>query len=316
MTRLPITRRRLSLAAAVLALPPMPTRAATRIVYGYSAVSDFATVFVATEQGFFTRRGLEVEPRFIPLNPTIIPGIQSGSLQMGGPTPTGFLQAVEGGLDHVIVGGGGVLSKSYTELGLLARPGTGMRTAADCVGRKIGVPGLGALLHVTFRHWLKLGGVDPAKVSFVEAPFPQHADLLRGGSVDAVVTGGPFMARILDSGIGVVAAYYVTFLPEGYPTIVHVARRDWAEQNPAAVKGFREAITEAAAFMAKPANEAAVRDSLAKYLKVPPAVAAKMQISPPAPVVTVRQMQWWADLMKEQGLLRADPPLARLLVKA
>jgi NitT/TauT family transport system substrate-binding protein len=301
--------------ALALAAPALRVRAATRIAYAYSAVTDFATVFVAVDQGFFVRRGLEVEPQFIPLNPVIVPAIESGSLQMGGPTPTAFLQAVAGGLDHVVVGGGGVLSNSYTEVGLVARTGTQIHAAADCVGKKIGVPGLGALLHVTFREWLALNHVDSARVSFVEAPFPQHADLLRGGSIDAVVTAGPFMARILGSGTGYVAAYYTTFLPEGYPTILHTARRDWAQKNPAALKAFREGIVEAAAFMARPANDAAVRASLGKFLKLPPPVTAHMQISPPGPIVTARQLQWWGRLMLTQGLLQTEPDYARLIAR-
>lgn len=77
--------------AASLGAPAFNARAATKLVYGYSAVSDFATVFVGTEQGFFTKRDIELGPRIIPINPTIIPGVQSGSLQMGRPTPTGHL---------------------------------------------------------------------------------------------------------------------------------------------------------------------------------------------------------------------------------
>lgn len=302
--------------ACTLAATPWVRAQSTRLACGYSAVSDFASLFVATEEGMFSRRGLDVEPRFIPLNPTFIPAVESGSLQIGGPTPTGFLQAVSGGLDHVVLAGGGVLSKTYTELGLVAKAGSGIRQGADCVGKRIGVPGLGALLHITFRQWLRTLGVDHTKVSFVEAPFPQHADLLRGGTVDAVVTGGPFMARIIDSGAGYVAAYYTTFLPEGYPTIVHVARREWAEQNPAAVKAFRDGLNEASAFLLRKENDARVRAALGKYLKLPEPVAARMQISPPAPVVSTRQLQWWGQLMQEQGLLKRSPAYERLILKA
>ena len=303
-------------AAAATTLWPVLARERTKIVYGYSAVSNFATVFVATDEGFFATRGLDVEPKFIPLNPTIILGIESGSLQMGGSTPTGYLQSIDGGLDQVVIGGGGVLSKTYTDLGLVARAGAGIRSAKDCIGKKIGVPGIGALLHVTFRQWLKVNGVDAKQVTFVEAPFPQHADLLRGGAVDAVVSGGPFMARIVDSGVGYVASFYMTFLPEGYPTILHVSRRDWAEKNPAAVKAFREAIVQAAAFIGQPKNEPKVREGFAKYLKVPAPLAAKMQISPPGPIVSVGQLQWWADMLREQGLLQQALPLGNLIVKA
>jgi len=313
-------RRRLAL-RQVLALAAMPAFAlpvradATKVVFGYTAVTDFASVFVAKEEGFFGKRKLELELKFIPLNSTIPAAIQSDSLQIGGPTPSVFLQSVDGGLDHVVLAGGGVTSKSITGFGLVARAGSGIRSAQDCVGKKIGVPGLGAFLHVTFRAWLKQQGVDHRKVTFVEASFPQHGDLLRGGSLDAVVTADPFMSRITESGAGYVASYYSTFLPEGQPTIIHVARRDWVAANPAAAKAFREGVVEAAAFMQQPANNDKVRAAIGKYIKLPPEVLARAQISPPGPVVTDKQLQYWVGLMKEQEMLRTDVRTGTLIVK-
>lgn len=304
----------LASATATLALPAW-AQGTTRIVYGYTAVVDFATVFVAAEQGYFRRRGLEVEMKFIPLNSTIPAALQSDSLQLGGPTPSVFLQAVDGGLDLMVVAGAGTTSKSSTGLGFVARSGSGIRSAADCAGKKIGVPGLGAFLHVTFRGWLKSQGVDYKKVTFVEAAFPQHGDLLRGGSIDGVVTADPFMSRITDSGAGYVASYYSTFLPDGQPTIVHAARRDWVEKNPAAARGFREAVKEAAAFVVQPKNDDAVRAAIGKYIKLPPPVLAKAQIAPPGPVVTPRQLSYWVELMKDQEMLKTTPDVNRLIVK-
>lgn len=305
-----------ALAAAPAALSlPAAAQASTKIVYGYTAVTDFASVFVAAEQGYFRKRALDVELKFIPINSTIPAALQADSLQIGGPTPSVFLQAVDGGLDHVVVAGAGVTSKALTGLGLVARAGSGIRAAADCTGKKIGVPGLGAFLHVTFRGWLKSQGVDYKKVNFVEAAFPQHGDLLRGGSVDAVVTADPFMSRIIDSGAGYVASYYSTFLPDGQPTIVHAARRDWVDKNGAAARAFRDAVVEAAAFMQQPKNNEAVRAAIGKYIKLPPEVLAKVQISPPGPVVTTRQLAYWVDLMKEQEMLKTTPDVARLIIK-
>jgi len=304
-----------SLAAAGIGTPLAVRAQATKIVFGYTAVTDFATVFVAKEEGYFDKRGLDVEPKFIPLNSTIPAAVQADSLQIGGPTPSVFLQAVDGGLDHVVVAGGGVTSKTITGFGLVARAGSGIRRPADCVGRKIGVPGLGAFLHVTFRAWLKQNGVAYRKVNFVEAAFPQHGDLLRGGSLDAVVSADPFMSRIVDSGVGYVASYYSTFLPEGEPTIVYAARRDWVARNAAATKAFREAVVEAAAFVTKPANDARVRRHIGKYIKLPPEVLGKIQISPPGPIVNDRQLAYWVGLMKDQEMLRGEPNIATLIAR-
>jgi NitT/TauT family transport system substrate-binding protein len=315
MQRRSALRYLLSSFAAIGVLPT--ARAQTRkITLGYTAVTDFASVFAAAEEGYFKKNGLEVELKFIPLNSTIPAAVESDSIQIGGPTPTVFLQSVDGGLDHVVLSGGGVLSKSFTDLGLTARAGSGIRSAQDCVGKKIGVPGIGALLHVAFRQWLKNSGVDPKKVTFIEAAFPQHMDLLNGGSLDAVVTGGPFMRRIVDGGTGYVAAYFTTFLPEGQTTILQVAKREWAERNPDIVKDFRKALAEGAAWVGNPANDAKLRQHIGKYIKLPPAALATMQISPQGPVVQESQIRWWLNLMKEQDMLKSNINTTRLIFKA
>ncbi len=313
-------RQALTTIAAVGALPALALHAraqpaTTKIVFGYTAVTDFASVFVAREEGYFSQRKLEVELKFIPLNSTIPAALQSDSLQIGGPTPSVFLQAVDGGLDLVVVAGGGVTSKSMTGIGLVARAGSGIRTPQDLAGRKVGVPGLGAFLHVSFRAWLKQSGVDHRKVNFIEASFPQHGDLLRGGSLDAVVTADPFMGRIVDSGAGYVASYYATFLPDGQPTIVHAARRDWVQKNPAAARAFRDAVAEGAAFMRQPKNDARVREHIGKHIKLPPEVLARTQISPPGPLVSEAQLAYWVGLMKEQEMLKTELKLATLIAK-
>jgi NitT/TauT family transport system substrate-binding protein len=311
---------RRTLLSALLAGPacaalPARAQASTTIVFGYTAVTDFATVFVAADEGYFKKRQLDLELKFIPLNSTIPAALQSDSLQIGGPTPSVFLQAVDGGLDLVVVSGGGVTSKTSTGFGLVARAGSGIRSAQDCIGKKIGVPGLGAFLHVTFRAWLKDQGVDYRKVNFVEASFPQHGDLLRGGSVDAVVTADPFMSRITESGAGYVASYYGTFLPDGKHTILHAAKREWVAKNPAAARGFREAVQEAGAFIEQPKNDAKVRASIGKYIKLPPEVLAKIQISPPGPLVSDKQLAYWVGLMKDQDMLKTPLDVAKLVAK-
>ncbi|MBL0422693.1 ABC transporter substrate-binding protein [Ramlibacter sp. AW1] len=303
----------LAAGAAAIALPAR-AQGTTRIVFGYTAVTAFASLFTAREEGYFSKRGLDVVLQLIPLNPSLPPAIQSDSIQMGGTTPSVYLQAVDGGLDHVAVASFEETSKSITSFGLVARAGSGIRTPQDCVGKKVGVPGLGAFLHVGFRAYLKSIGVDHTRINFVEAPFPQHNDLLRGGSLDAVVSGDPFMSRITSSGNGHVVSYYSTFLPEGLPTILATARRDWVQKNAAAARGFREALYEGAVFVNRKGNGAKVREHIGKYIKLPPEVLAAAQIGPAATGLKESQLAWWADQMREQGMLKGAMKLGNLIV--
>jgi NitT/TauT family transport system substrate-binding protein len=67
--------------------------------------------------------------------------------------------------------------------------------------------------------------------------------------------------------------------------------------------------------MQQPKNDARVRASIGKYIKLPPEVLAKVQISPPGPVVTDKQLAYWVGLMKEQEMLKTSIDVARLVVK-
>jgi NitT/TauT family transport system substrate-binding protein len=130
-----------------------------------------------------------------------------------------------------------------------------------------------------------------------------------------VVTFGPFKQRIVDSGTGYVVSYYTTSLPEGEPTLIYVAKREWVKANPSAAKAFQQSVVEGAAYVLDPKNDAAVRALAIKYLKVPPANAATMQISMPGPIVTEQHLNWWIDMMKDQGMLKTNINVGQLIVK-
>ena len=51
----------LGTAVAALAVASPAWSQPTKILFGYTAVTDFASVFVAAEQGYFKKRDLDVE---------------------------------------------------------------------------------------------------------------------------------------------------------------------------------------------------------------------------------------------------------------
>ena len=80
-------------------------------------------------------------------------------------------------------------------------------------------------------------------------------------------------------------------------------------------KAFREAVQEAATFMQNPKNNDKVRAAIGKYIQLPPEVIARMQISPPGPVVSEKQLSYWVRLMKDQEMLKTEPKVAQLIAK-
>lgn len=299
-------------AGSVLLAAPSLAQSVTRVTLGYTAVSDFLGAFCAQEEGFFRSRGLEVAFQLIPLNSNIPAAMQSESIQIGGPTPSVMLQAVDGGLDLVAIAGGSFTKHSVPGAAFVERNGAGITDAKSAEGKRVGVPGLGAFLHVLFREWMTMKGADWRRVTFVETPFPQQPDILRGGSVDAVVTGSPILERITGGNIGRVAANFFTELPEGLPAILYSATRPWATRNPALIQAFRAGLADGVAFIGR--DEAKAREHMGKYIRLPPEIIRTAVISFQKPGISTAELDPWLTIMRRQEMLRTNLTAANLVL--
>ena len=306
-------RGRTALLALVSLLAAAGARANTAVQIGCTATTDCASAALGIEDGIFARHGLDATLTLIGLNSNIPAALMSGSLQIGGPTPSVFLQAVDGGLDLVAVAGASSTSPAPADTAAtVVRAGESVKSAQDFVGKKVGVPGIGAFLDVLFRRWLMAHGVDPKRVSFVEVTFPTMNDVLKSGAVDAVVTAEPVLGRIVRAGTGTVAAEFLADLPPREPQILYAATRAWTDANPKAVDQFRAAIAEAAADVN--ANPDKARAALSRFTKLPLDLVNTMKLSSSDPVVTQAGLDWWVDTMKKQDMLQGSPDVKALIV--
>jgi NitT/TauT family transport system substrate-binding protein len=289
-------------------------QAQTKIQVGCTATTDCASAMVGVDEGIFKRYGLDVEMVLIGINSNIPAAILSNSIQIGGPTSTVFLQAVDGGLDLVAVGGASIMNKTSNDaVAAFVRTGVEAREAKDFVGKKVGAPGLGAFLHVLFRKWLIEKGVDPKGVNFVEVTFPTMNDVLKSGGVDAVLTAEPFVARMTAAGTGQVGARYAAELSRTEPIILYAASRDWAEKNPDAVKNFRAGIVEAAKIVNSDRDKASA--TISKFTKQPLEMVKLFAPNYSEPVLKSEQLKWWIDVMTQQAMLQGKVDLDKLMLK-
>ncbi|HVL35438.1 MAG TPA: ABC transporter substrate-binding protein, partial [Burkholderiales bacterium] len=86
------------LAAAALLALAQPVAAQTRITLGYTGANAFVAAFVAKDQGFFAKRGLDVTLQLVPVGSTIAAAMAGNTIQVGTLTPPAFLLAYEGGI--------------------------------------------------------------------------------------------------------------------------------------------------------------------------------------------------------------------------
>jgi NitT/TauT family transport system substrate-binding protein len=302
------------LAVLLFLLGANAVAAQTKITLLYNPVSDMAGAFVAKDQGFFEKHGLDVDLTLSP-NAGAVPGaLVSNTVQIGTTVPPLFLQADDQGLDLVVVAGTDLTDPNAPILsGILVREGSNIEQSPDLVGKKVAVAVFGSTLDVLTRRWLRSHGVDYHQINWVEIQFQQMQDSLKAGLVDAVVVPYPFYKRIVDAKIGhpIGGGRLNT---ESIMPALYLSTRSWAAQHTDVIGAFRSALDDAAAFFDQPANQAAVLGSVAKWTKLPPQAVTPESL--PARLKVHAQpddLAFWIDAVQEQGLIKKKPDAVSLI---
>lgn len=290
--------------AGILSLPSGASAQATKLTLGHTSANAFMPCFVAKEHGIFEKNGLDVALQRIPTGSTMPAALVGGSLNIAGLTAPVFLIAVENGLPLQIVAGSSLQTANNSTGGVLARKDAGIRRPEDFVGKRVAAPGLNGAQHVTFMRWLKDKGVDPKRVTFVEAAFPQMGDMLRSGQIDATLPVEPFLSRIVETGAGEMVARYLGEISPSYLESFWVMTKPYIQQNPKVVEAFRASLREGTRMIAD--DKAIGLRSQVQFLGLRPEVAMQQQMPTLTSEATPAQMQFWIDLLKEFGILRGE----------
>ncbi len=285
--------------------------AQTKMVLGYTAGNPTMGAFVAKDQGFFAKRGLDVTLQFTPVGSTIPGALESNSLQVGTLTFPVFLLANEGGVAMQAVAGMAIISDKTPVTGVASRAGSGIKKPADFVGKRIATPGLNGNLHVTFMMWLKRAGVDPKSPIYVEAAFPQMPDMMKGGQVDAALLVEPFLKRSIDTKAGDFVAHHPAEVMNGRMEVFYAMSKKFADANHNAVAAFRDAIREGHDWIAK--NTQAARLTQITYLKLPEAVAKTIPLPTFQAEVSAADVQAWIDTCREFGITKGTATVKQVL---
>lgn len=171
------------------------------LAMGYIPSVQFTPFYVAQARGYFQDAGLEVSFRY---------GFESDLLKLVG---TNELQFMIGSGEEVILGRSQGLPVRYAMRWyrkfpsvLFAKAEKGIKSPADLVGKKVGVPGLFGANYVGWEAIVYSSGLDPNKVSLQSIGFTQ-ATAVKQDQVDAAMdysVNGPVQLRLAGDEVTVI----------------------------------------------------------------------------------------------------------------
>ena len=209
---------------------------------GAPALEQNTLIYVAMEQGFFEKNGLNVTlADDYPTGVGPVSDMAEGKLDMSVSADTRSLPGYFTRSNVSIIA---ILDK-YQNEELLTRKDSGVRNISDLKGRKIGLP-RGTILEFFLGRFLELNGISIGDVVLVNVNTSQSVAAITEGEVDAIMYFQPYTTRIRDR-----LGDNVTGWPAQSNQLLYgvvTARDDWIVSHPGQVERFLRSLEEAREF--------------------------------------------------------------------
>jgi NitT/TauT family transport system substrate-binding protein len=219
--------------------PPTPEA----IRFGMNTpTASITPLWVAHDEGFFRKYGLDAELVAIPGGERIVAAVVSGEVPLTALASSALLAAALGGADLTFYGSW----SNQLHYGLYARPD--VVSVADLRGKQVAVTGRAGINRRAMELALGRNGLDPARDVFYVATG-QSTDALTAlltGAVSATMLTPPTSFRAEDEGMRLL----VDTEEYHYPTILSgiAASSAWATQHEDVVRRALQAVAEGVAF--------------------------------------------------------------------
>ena len=263
-------RRRLSptpfLWCFLLATFPVALGAAelplVRIAHG-AFNEKLAALWVAAEQGFYRKHGVNVEVINIRSGPQTMAAIASGEIQIAYTIPGTVLSAAAAGMDAAFFGG--IVNRADGDF--VVAPS--IARAEDLKGKKLGVQSIGGGVWSLAMLALENLGLEPNRdkiMVLVLGDQPILTQAMATGKIDAAYLGYTFSTLLKEKGFRVLLDIGKAPIP--YQGLALAARRSYLQQNGAIIDAVLRGTLEGVAFIQKPGNRDAALKSLSRHLRL------------------------------------------------
>ena len=319
------SRRSLKLAAATLAAaviaaalaacssaqhgPGNAKDSTVKLTVGVVPVADIAPLYLGISRGFFSAQRLSIVPKQVQQGSLIINQVISGGLNIGFSNNVSLIAAAAHGIPlRIVVAGNQAGPGLYSAI--FVKAGSPIRAPQDLAGKRIAVNAVANVGPLVVNDALQKEGADVSKISYVAVPFPNMANALAKGQVDAVWAVEPFSGAIsAQPGTRRILEPY-TLLPKNFPVASYFVSARYLGQNRAVVQRFTRAMNESLRYAQ--AHPAQVRQILPTFLKIPPAVAAKVVLPGWGTNVESAQLATTAQLARRYGYISTVPSISQL----
>ena len=249
------------------------TASSTKIIIGHAAVnSRVVPLWIAQEQGFFAKNGLDAEVVFIRTGPILISALTAGRINIGYAAGEALvLAAAASGADVRLI----AAFTSRFNHDVVARPG--ITRPQDLRGKRFGVQSIGGGMWMRAMLALEHLGLEPERDGIQLLVLGDQTILLQAldtGTIDVATLDKVFTSILKQKGFSILLDLYHANIP--MIGMSALAQKSSIEKRPEIVENFLKAMLEGLAFSLSPENKTTVIRTIMKRLKITDPSAAEL----------------------------------------
>ena len=314
----PIRRRHAvaTVAAATLGLG-LPAARAQNVKLRVSTIPiiDVAPLQVAIVKGFFAAEGLEVDTTPLQGGAVGIPALAAGQVQIAFSNIISTVLAAKQGLTFDIIAAGSTTGDAPPDLaGLVAKKGAPFKTGKDFEGKRIAVNTRNNIIWLYARAWVRATGGNPDAVTYLEVPFPQMIDAVRGDRVDAAFIVEPFLSAGVAGELQVVAWPY-NAVQKSFPVAQYAAAKSYVQQNPGVIDRWVRAYLKGVDWTNQNLRSEELAKIISSYTRIAPEQIQKLPLPAFQKTVDPVALEPVVAEMRRHGLLDAPFDVKPLLYR-
>ena len=283
--------------------------AQTKLLLGYSSLSSNQTpVWVAKEEGFYKRFGVDADLILIEGSTRGAQALISGDLPMIGMAGQAVISTRARGSDLVTVAGM-VNKMNYIFVG-----SPSVKSPEDLKGKRIGINQIGTASYHAVILALKQWHLDPRRdritILQVGTQAARVASMNSGGS-DAIIVNPGLSSAMKQRGYNIIADF--SELPIPYPLQLLATRELFLKNEPDVAERLIKAFVAGNTFTLDPKNKNRVKAALGKYLRLGNVEQAEehyqsaLAVLPKKPYVDIAGIASMIEFLTE-----SDPSVAKI----
>ncbi|WP_433253452.1 ABC transporter substrate-binding protein [Streptosporangium sp. CA-135522] len=283
----------------------------TKIEIGALPIPDSAALYIANKRGFFKEEGLTVNIQPVQGGAQAQQSLLGGSLDATQSNYVSTFLAASAGNKLKIIAD--LYQATPNAFNLMVPKDSSIKTPADLKGKKIAVNSKKNIGTLAVTSVLKTHGLTEKDVQFLEFPFPEMADKLKQGLVDAAWMTEPHLTAVQKNIGAQKLADTMVDSTADFPIADIIVTEDYATKNPKTVAAFQRAIAKGQQVAAS--DRKAVEEILPTYTKgIDAATAAVITLGTFPTSLDATRLQRVADLMLEQGYLTSKLDAKSLII--